>query len=57
VGRFEHEVFSRAMIESMHGEGDLMRSDGAEARFFRDVLSDQAVHVLAGSAIPAVIGM
>lgn len=37
------------MVESMHGEGDLMRGDEIEAQLLREELPDEAVHVLVGS--------
>lgn len=41
----------------MHGEGDLMRGDGIEAQLLREELSDEAVHVLVGAALPGSIRM
>lgn len=57
MGRLEAEAFSGAMVESVHGEGDLLRGDGIEAQFFREELSDEAVHVLVGATLPGGIGM
>ena len=55
--RLEAEAFSGAMIESMHGKCNLLRRDGIETHLLRKELSDQAVHVLVGSAFPGSIGM
>jgi hypothetical protein len=52
VWRLESEAFSWAMIESMDGEGDLMRGDGIEAQLLREELSDEAVHVFVGATRP-----
>ena len=45
------------MVESMHGESDLMRGDGIKAQLLREELPDEAVHVLVGAALPRGIGM
>lgn len=45
------------MVESMHGEGDLMGGDGIKAQLLWEELPDEAVHVLVGAALPRGIGM
>ena len=55
--RFEAEAFSGAVIEAVHSEGDLVRSDGVEAHFLREELANQAVHILVRTALPGSIGM
>lgn len=45
------------MVETMHGKGDLMWSDGIEAQLFREELPDEAVHVLVGATLPRGVGM
>jgi hypothetical protein len=41
----------------VHGEGDLVRSDGIEAHLLREELANQAVHILVRAALPGSIGM
>ncbi len=45
------------MIESMHGEGNLLRRDGIETHLLRKELPYKAVHVLVGTSLPGSIGM
>lgn len=45
------------MVESMHGEGDLLRGDGIEAKLPGEELADEAVHVLVSSAFPGGVGV
>lgn len=45
------------MIESMHGEGDLLSGDGIEGHLLRKELPDETVHVLVGATLPRGIGM
>ncbi len=50
--RSKAEAFSGAMVESMHGEYNLLSSDGIETELLGEELSDEAVHVLVGTAFP-----
>ena len=45
------------MVESMHGEYDLLRGDGIEAKLLGEELSDEAIHVLVGAAFPGGVGV
>ena len=45
------------MVETVHGESDLFRSNGIEAHFLWEELADQAVHILVRAALPGSIGM
>ena len=51
---FKAGAFTGVVIESIQGEGDLLRG---KAHLLRKELSDQAVHVLVGAANPGGIGM
>lgn len=55
--RSEAEAFSGPVIESLHGEGDLLGLDGIEAAFLGEVLTHQAVGVLVGAALPGSVRM
>ena len=52
VRRFEAEAFSGTVVEPMHGEFDVIRGDGFESHLLRKELTDEAVHVLVGTALP-----
>jgi len=45
------------MIQSFHGEADLLRTDGIEAAFLGEVLAHQTVGVLVGAAFPGSVRM
>ena len=45
------------MIQSVHGEGNILFRDGVEAHLLREKLPDQSIHVLVGTALPRRIGM
>ena len=45
------------MIQSMHGEFDVLLGDFPEGHFLWEELADQAIHVLVGAALPGNIGM
>ena len=57
MGRFEAEAFSGAVIEAVHGEGDVLGCDGIEAHFLWKELTDKSVHVFVGTALPGGIRM
>lgn len=45
------------MIQSFHGEADLLWSDGIEAAFLGEVLAHQPIGVLVGAALPGSVRM
>lgn len=51
------EARSGTVVELMHSEGDLMRSEGIEAQLLGKELLDEAVHVLVAATLPRIIGM
>ena len=55
--RLEAEAFSGAVIQSMHGEFDVLLGDFQEGHFLWEELADQAIHVLVGPALPGGIGV
>lgn len=55
--RSEAEALSGPMIQSFHGEADLLRSDGIEAAFLGEVLAHQPIRVLVGAALPGSVRM
>lgn len=57
MGCSEAETLSGPMIESIHGEADLLVVDGIEAAFLGEVLAHQSVGVLVGAALPGSVGM
>ena len=54
--RFEAEAFSGTVIEAVHGEGDLVRSDGIEAHLLREELANQAVHIFVRAELKRIKG-
>ncbi len=52
VRRFEAEAFSGTVVEPMRGEFDVIRGDGFEPHLLRKELTDEAVHILVGTALP-----
>lgn len=57
MGCFEAEAFSWSVIEAVHGEGDVLGSDGVETHLLREELADQAIHVLVCTTLPGGIRM
>ena len=55
--RLEAEAFSGPVIELVHGEFDIASGDFAEGHFLREELSNEAIHVLVGPALPRGVGM
>lgn len=54
---FEAEAFSGLVIQSLHGEYDVLLGDFPEGHFLWEELADQAIHVLVGAALPGSIGV
>ena len=54
---FESEAFSGAMVEVVHGEGDILLGDGIEGHLLGEELADEAVHVFIGATLPGGVGM
>ena len=52
----EAEAFSGSVIQSMHGEFDVLLGDFQEGHFLWEELADQAIHVLVGAALPEAYG-
>jgi len=57
VRRLEAEAISGSVVQLVHGEFDVFRGDFPEGHFLREELSDQAIHVLVGAALPRGVGM
>ncbi len=52
------EAFSGPVVESMHGQFDILGGDEFESHFFfREKLANQSVHVFVGAALPRGIRM
>jgi hypothetical protein len=49
---FESEAFSGSVIESVHGEVDVLAGDVIEGHFLWEELPDESVHVLVGTTFP-----
>jgi hypothetical protein len=57
VRRFEAEVFSGTVIESICIKFNVILRGQLEGHFLRKKLADVAVHILVGTAFPRGIGM
>ena len=55
--RFESETFSGTVVETMHGEFNVLLGDVLEGHLLREELADEAIHILVGAALPGGIGM
>lgn len=55
--RFEAEALSGTVGETMRSEIDACRRDGFEAHILLEELSNHAVHVRIGAALPGGVGM
>jgi urease alpha subunit len=51
------EALSGAMVEAVHGEGDVLSGDGIETHLLGKELADHAVHVLVGATLSGGVGM
>ena len=49
---FEAEAFSRTVVEMVHSQFDVVQRDGFEGHFLREELTDEAIHVFVGAALP-----
>lgn len=49
---FEAEAFSRTVVETVHSKFDVAERDGFEGHFLWEELTDEAIHVFVGTALP-----
>ena len=54
---FEAETFSGAMVEAVHGEGNVPFGDRIETRVLGEELADEVILVLVGAMLPGGVGM
>ena len=49
---FEAEAFSRAAVETVHSQFNVAQRDRFEGHFLWEELTDEAIHVFVGAALP-----
>jgi hypothetical protein len=57
VGCVEGEAIAGVVIESMHGEPNVLLGGGFERHLLRKELSDESVDILVGVAFPRDVGI